>query len=145
MDIVGAAAGRDLVIVYPWYLGVSFSAYYKGTAPWQTMPPLPDHRLHRYDLARAASEDLRSGDELISRAASVLAGGGTVWVAGFPLYEESAAYVAKPERATGIAAADLRWSNQLAALLKTARAQVVVAPDPKVAGHERVMLVAFRQ
>ncbi|MEO6486739.1 MAG: hypothetical protein ABIO78_02230, partial [Thermoanaerobaculia bacterium] len=109
MDIVGAAAARDLVIVYPWYLGVSFSAYYKGTAPWQTMPPLPDHRLHRYDLARAASEDMRSGDELISRAASVLAGGGTVWVAGFPLYEESAAYVAKPERATGIAAADLRW------------------------------------
>ena len=104
-----------------------------------------DEQVDIYDCTNGNRLHTRSGDELISRAASVLAGGGTVWVAGFPLYEESAAYVAKPERATGIAAADLRWSNQLAALLKTARAQVVVAPDPKVAGHERAMLVAFRQ
>ena len=63
MGRVAAAAAaeatpRDLVIVYPWYCGVSFSEYYRGAAPWTTLPSMADHTLHRYDLAKAAA-DLR--------------------------------------------------------------------------------------
>jgi hypothetical protein len=139
MDRVAAAARADLVLVYPWYLGVSFSEYARG--PFETMPPLADHRLHRYDLARAASDDPRSGEALIADARSILANGGTVMVAGFAPFEESVAYLQKPERATGIAAADLRWSRML---LSLGRAEVVVPPDPNVSSYERAMLVRIR-
>src|SRR6185295_17447396 len=54
MDQVVAALGSpspaDLVVVTPWYYGVSFNRYYRGPAPWSTLPPLEDKSLHRPDL-----------------------------------------------------------------------------------------------
>src|SRR5438094_9761307 len=34
------AAPNDYVIVHPWQRGVTFQRYYKGAAPWTTLPPL---------------------------------------------------------------------------------------------------------
>ena len=47
------AAPRDLIIVHPWTFGVSFDRQYSGPTPWTTVPPLADHRFHRYDLFKA--------------------------------------------------------------------------------------------
>lgn len=146
MDRVAAAAAaeaapRDLVIVYPWYVGVSFSAYYHGAAPWTTLPSMADHTLHRYDLAKAAAEDRRTGADVAHRAAATLHAGGRVWLAGLPLFEESAAYLRKPDAATGIAAADLRWSGGLAATLQPYPRRLAVPPDPNVSEYENVALL----
>jgi uncharacterized membrane protein len=56
VDLVAAAlrteATRDDVIIAThWQYAVSLSRYYHGPAEVLTLPPLADHRFHRYDLA----------------------------------------------------------------------------------------------
>jgi hypothetical protein len=42
----------DVVLVTPWPNGVSFDRYYRGQAPWTTLPQLAFYRFHRYDLIK---------------------------------------------------------------------------------------------
>jgi alkanesulfonate monooxygenase SsuD/methylene tetrahydromethanopterin reductase-like flavin-dependent oxidoreductase (luciferase family) len=53
----GAISNRaqpgDLVVVVPWYVGVSFDRYYSGQVPFITVPRISFHRFHRYDLIAA--------------------------------------------------------------------------------------------
>lgn len=51
--LLEVATERDLVLVNPWYVGVSFNRYYRGRAPWQSLPPVDEHGLHRYDFIKA--------------------------------------------------------------------------------------------
>src|SRR5882724_10642961 len=46
-------APNDYLIVHPWHCGTTFQRYYKGAAPWTTLPPLEDYTLQRYDLLKA--------------------------------------------------------------------------------------------
>ncbi len=46
--------GRDdLVVVNPWWLGLTFARYYRGEATFLTLPPIADLTVHRYDLLKA--------------------------------------------------------------------------------------------
>jgi hypothetical protein len=79
------AAPRDLIIVHPWTFGVSFDRQYSGPTPWTTVPPLADHRFHRYDLFKAKmvlenpaqpvrdqiATTLRAGNHLVGRRHSI--------------------------------------------------------------------------
>ena len=50
---VHAAAQRgDLILVSPWYVGITFDRYYRGPVEWTTLPPIEDHTIHRYDLLK---------------------------------------------------------------------------------------------
>jgi len=72
----------DLVVVLPWYLGVSFNRYYNGAAEWITIPPIADHRFHRYDLLK---EKLAASDPLgpvLERVRQTLRAGKKVWIVG---------------------------------------------------------------
>jgi hypothetical protein len=87
MDFVASAMARkarpqDLVIVNPWYLGVSFSRYYRGSAPWMTFPGLQETALHRYDLLKERMRQPEAISEDIARISSTLQRGGRVWVVG---------------------------------------------------------------
>jgi hypothetical protein len=76
------AGPNDLIVVYPWYCGVSFNRYYKGTTPWKTIPELEDHRFHRYDLLKIRLQQvdaLRVVHETIRRT---LQSGSSVWLVG---------------------------------------------------------------
>lgn len=42
----------DLIVVNPWFVGITFNRYYGGDVEWMTMPPIEDLRIHRYDLVR---------------------------------------------------------------------------------------------
>ncbi len=70
-------------MVAPWPYGVPFSYYYKGRAPWTTLPPLADNTIHRYDLMKAAIE---KPDEAVrpvfERVEATLRAGGRVWIVG---------------------------------------------------------------
>ncbi|CAN5561029.1 hypothetical protein BH20VER1_BH20VER1_05950 [soil metagenome] len=87
IDLVAAklqesVAEGDVVVVMPWYLGVPFSRYYHGPAPWTTVPPVEDYRLQRYDLFKAqmaASEPLAPVFEAMEKA---LRSGHKVWLVG---------------------------------------------------------------
>src|SRR5437899_633264 len=58
VDLLAASLGEraakdDLIVVTPWYMGITFERYYRGAAPWKTVPPLESHSFHRYDLIKA--------------------------------------------------------------------------------------------
>jgi len=80
--VTKAAAPQDLVVVVPWYYGVSFNRYYKGAARWLTLPVIPDHRIHRYDLLKARLAAQRPLEDLLQAVAATLRSGHRVWLAG---------------------------------------------------------------
>jgi hypothetical protein len=82
-------AASDYVIVYPWHSGVPFQRYYKGAAPWTTVPPLEDHGVHRYDLLKAKMQTKDPIAPVIDRITSTLQSGNRVWLVGnFPFPQD---------------------------------------------------------
>jgi len=73
---------QDLVLVYPWYMGVSFRRYYSGKAPWISIPPLEDLSIHRWDLVKKRMAEQNPLLDAFSRAQRTLKAGGTLWVVG---------------------------------------------------------------
>jgi hypothetical protein len=74
------AAPEDFIVVNPWYCGISFNRYFKAATPWNTLPPLADHSVHRFDLVR---EQMQNGDALkplFDRMAATLQSGHRVWI-----------------------------------------------------------------
>jgi hypothetical protein len=76
------AQSGDLVVVNPWVFAISFGRYYHGSAPLETLPPLEDHRIHRYDLVKQAMQTADPIAPLRARVEQVLEGGGRVFVVG---------------------------------------------------------------
>ena len=74
------AAPEDLVVVTPWYCGISFDRYFKSPTPWTTLPPLADHSTHRYDLVRNQMQDTNAIQPVLDRMAGTLRSGRRVWV-----------------------------------------------------------------
>jgi hypothetical protein len=81
-EVARAAAPEDLVVVLPWYYGVSFSRYYAGAARWLTLPDIADHRIHRYDLLKPRLASPHPLDDVLRQVAATLRSGHRVWVAG---------------------------------------------------------------
>jgi hypothetical protein len=92
--VTRAAAPQDLVVVLPWYYGVSFNRYYTGPAHWLTLPEIPDHRIHRYDLLKTRLAAQRPLDDLLQAVAATLRSGNRVWLAGNPTWPASGESVA---------------------------------------------------
>lgn len=80
--VAAAAAPRDLVVVVPWYYGISFDRYYHGAARRLTLPVIEDHGIHRYDLLKASLAAPHPLDDLLQAVATTLRSGGRVWLVG---------------------------------------------------------------
>jgi hypothetical protein len=94
VDLIAArvsseVAPNDYVIVYPFYCGVTFERYYKGAAPWTTLPPLEDYTLQRWDLFKAKMQTKDPFAPVVDRIASTLQSGNRVWFVGNPSAESS--------------------------------------------------------
>lgn len=87
LDVVASileeqAAHEDLIILNPWYYGISFQKYYEGETEYMTVPPIDDLRIHRYDLIK---EKMVSDDPTApvrDKIAETLKSGHCVWVVG---------------------------------------------------------------
>jgi hypothetical protein len=142
-DLVARGATRDdLVIVYPWTVGVSFNAYYRGVAPWQTLPPLADHRLQRYDLVKSRLNDSRGSEGLAQAASAKLSAGHHVWLVGYPLYADRAAF-ADRSHLSDVERADALWCVPLDRALRGVPQRLVLSPSDDVSRYERVEVVVF--
>jgi hypothetical protein len=73
---------RDLVLVYEWYCGASFSRYYRGQAPWVTLPPLDDLPLQRIDLFKRQMTATAPIQPVLDAMQRTLAAGNRVWLVG---------------------------------------------------------------
>jgi hypothetical protein len=76
------ANAHDLIIVHPWTVGVSFDRQYFGPTPWTTVPPVADHRFHRYDLFKAKMILENPAQPVCDQIAATLRGGNHVWLVG---------------------------------------------------------------
>ncbi len=76
------AHNDDMVILYPWYLGITFDRYYRGNTPWTTIPPMNDHKLHRWDLIKRSMLDPDPIKGTLETIKDTLDKGRTVWVIG---------------------------------------------------------------
>lgn len=104
LDLVAAylkanARPGDLIVVYPWHYGVSFSRYHDGAVPFMTIPAVEGHDYHRFDQL----EQLMRDPELIKpgfrRIYQTLQAGNGVWVVGRPTTEVPAEFpVPSPPR-----------------------------------------------
>jgi hypothetical protein len=82
-QLAAAAAPDDLVLVSPWYCGISFDRYFHATTPWETLPPLADHSGHRYDLVRQQMKNPGALAPVFEKITDVLRAGHRVWVVGW--------------------------------------------------------------
>lgn len=94
MDLVAAtledrAAGDDMIVMVPWFYGVSLHRYYGGEAPTVTLPSMEDTTIHRYDLLKRRMASADAIGPVLSDIAETLKSGRRVWiVGGLPLAEE---------------------------------------------------------
>lgn len=121
-EIAKAATPNDLVVVFPWYCGITFDRYYRGPAPWITLPDVADHRYH---VHLAIREKMELGEAAVApelaRIERTLRAGGKVWVVGTPVApDHGTALLALPSPSeSGSAGRYLEhWELQLGALLE---------------------------
>jgi hypothetical protein len=81
-ELSAAAAPDDLIVVNPWYCGATFHRYYRGRAPWTTLPPLDDYGLQRLDLLKLKLGEREPMRPLLERIAATLGAGRRIWWVG---------------------------------------------------------------
>ena len=74
------AAPQDYIIVEPWFFGITFSHYFKGETPWDTLPPLSDHTTHRFDLVQLQLQNTNAIAPVLQKIAQTLQSGHRVWI-----------------------------------------------------------------
>jgi len=73
-------APEDYIIVVPWFCGITFEHYFKNPAAWDTLPPISDHRTHRFDLAKNQLQNTNAIVPLIKKISVTLQSGHRVWI-----------------------------------------------------------------
>jgi hypothetical protein len=129
------AAEGDLILVTNWAPGITFSRYYHGSAPWITLPDVPDHTLHRYDLVALRMAESDPLHDELQRLSDTLESGHRVWVLGhLPLHLVSAPELlpAAPHAPTGWQedAYSRQWQAQAGFFLQIHAAQIEAVLPP---------------
>jgi hypothetical protein len=77
---------EDLILVYPWFVGITFNRYYTGETPWMTIPRIDFLAYHRFDVDMQAMKDPEGAIEPVLEAIGrTLENGHAVWLVGaFP-------------------------------------------------------------
>ena len=88
LDVVAARLSReavdgDLILIHPWFCGPTFDRYYKGNAPWFTLPPLADRRLQRLDLFKEQMQLDAPVQPVLEKMEATLREGRVVWLVGY--------------------------------------------------------------
>jgi hypothetical protein len=79
------SAPGDLILVTPWYCGITFDRYYRAETSWTTIPPIEDHRFHRVDLLQnhmTAVDQNEPTRSILQKVEAALKGGHRVWIVG---------------------------------------------------------------
>jgi hypothetical protein len=148
--LTAATEAGDLVVVMPWYFGVSFSRYFHGPASWLTLPDIPDHRMHRYDLVKVRLAAAHPIADVLDDLHRTLAAGHRVWLAGelrFPPLGHPAPVLAPaptPQNGWHDFLYNRAWTLQACAYVRDhARSvQFVAVPEPdRISPLERMSLV----
>jgi hypothetical protein len=72
----------DLIFVPRWECAIPLCRYYHGPSEIVTLPPIADHRFHRYDLVLQQMMTANAMQPLLTRLEEVLRSGRHVFMAG---------------------------------------------------------------
>jgi hypothetical protein len=75
-----SAAPNDYIIVEPWFYGITFNHYFKGTTPWNTLPPLTRHDTHHFDDVQLQLQNTNAIAPVLEQIAATLQSGHRVWI-----------------------------------------------------------------
>ena len=137
------AAEGDLVVFNHWEQAITFERYYHGPAPVATVPPLDDHRFHRYDLVKAQAMTADAAAPVLVRMEETLRAGRRVWLVGTlsaPKDGQPATVLAPARMENGkfSAAGDyyFAWEEQVGAFLRDHASSMTLLPvNNEPAGH----------
>jgi hypothetical protein len=142
------ASPNDLIVVNPWFFGVSFNWYYHGATRWLTVPVISDHRIHRWDLVKTKMMASAPLDDLERAMSATLESGNRVWlVGGARLLRENGAPLKlspapDPKFGWKNDIYEKAWSEELGAFLQqhALRTKVILPPGSAVNNSENVPL-----
>jgi hypothetical protein len=117
-DVEKRAGMGDVIIIAPWYLGVSFERYYHGDAECIPIPPVAFLEYQEYDLLMKFVTDRRAMYPVIDRLSAVLQSGHRVWVVSdeaLPFAAPFYFFQRSPDPDTGWHTADYEstWDHQV--------------------------------
>lgn len=72
----------DLILINPFWYGVTFQRYYDGESEWTSIPPLEDHRRQRYDLLKKRMVETNPMASVLSKITETLDAGNKIFVVG---------------------------------------------------------------
>lgn len=72
----------DLILVPRWECAIPFTRYYHGPAEMMTLPPIEDHRFHRYDLVLQHMMNAESVEPILARMEQTLRSGRRIFIVG---------------------------------------------------------------
>jgi hypothetical protein len=81
LKLKASAQPGDLIVISPWYFGVSLRRYLDEKR-WTSVPPIADYRVHRYDLLKERMVSAHPIAGLEEQIRQTLRGGHALWVAG---------------------------------------------------------------
>ncbi|MGZ4974590.1 MAG: glycosyltransferase family 39 protein, partial [Limisphaerales bacterium] len=129
---------EDMVLVAPWFYGVSLNRYYPQDQ-FTTLPPMEEIRIHRYDLMKRAMQSADPIGPLANRIVETLRGGHTLWIVGslkFPAAGETVRQYPPYYKGIGNndAAYYFSWSEALGKLVQehATKGDVVSLPTPAI-------------
>jgi hypothetical protein len=145
------AAPDDLIVVNPWFLGPSFSWYYRGQSRWMTLPELSEKRIHRYDLIKTKMEEQDALADLKSAIFKTLQSGNRVWLLGGAQPPDESGLLSlspAPDPVFGWSsqAYTYAWSMQIGAFVRqhVVHGEVVISPQKNVSINENIPLLIAR-
>ncbi len=87
LDIIASvmeerASEEDLIILNPYWLGITFQHYYRGKTKWMTIPPIEDLAINRFDLLQEKMSAVNPLQPVWDEIEKSLRSGNRVWVIG---------------------------------------------------------------
>ena len=80
VKLTEVAAYNDLIVVNPWWPGITFQRYFKGSAQWVSLPDIDDHQVCRYDLLKKKIVQQDPIAPVLKRIERTLKSGHKVWL-----------------------------------------------------------------
>ena len=119
------ASDEDLIVLNPYWYGITFQQYYQGRAKWMTIPPMEDLEINRFDLLREKMSEENPLQPVWDEIETTLRSGNRLWLIG-DVYSPPAGELprvlppAPTERAEGLFQPySYSWSVQLGHFLNT--------------------------
>ena len=142
------ASPNDLIVVNPFFLGVSFYRYYHGQTPWVTVPVISEHRIHRWDLVKAKMMMPFPLGDLEQKMGATLRSRNRIWFVGrvkiLRAGETPLSPLPAPDPEYGWQAFIYRsaWSEQVGDFVRrhAVRTDIVLPPMPAVNDLEDIPL-----